>query len=252
MKRVFVAAAAAVAIVGCGPSADEKKAQEAIKAAQEAGEAARQAGQAARDAGDAARQAGQAAVNAAAQGTAPVAPGAPGAPQAPGDLQAFAKTLGALAGGGAAGSGEKVDPVRYQDLISHLPQVSGWEMQKPQGQRMTSPFPTASAEATYRSGGSRIEVEIVDTANNQMLLAPISMFLQAGYAQESSNGHEKALAVNGQPGWEKWNITAKRGEVNALVGQRFIVTVKGNNVEDTRVLQEFAGKIDFAGLAALK
>ena len=51
MKRVFVAAAAAVAIVGCGPSADEKRAQEAIKAAQEAGEAARQAGQAARDAG---------------------------------------------------------------------------------------------------------------------------------------------------------------------------------------------------------
>ncbi len=251
MKRAFVAAVAAVVAVGCGPSADEKKAQEAIKAAQEAGEAARQAGQAARDAGDAARQAGQAALNAAGQGTAPVAPGAPGAPQAPGDLQAFAKSLGALAGG-ATGTGEKVDPVQYQDLISHLPQVSGWEMQKPQGQRMTSPFPTASAEAIYRSGGSRIEVEIVDTANNQMLLAPISMFLQAGYSQESSNGHEKALAVNGQPGWEKWDITAQRGEVNALVGKRFIVAVKGNNVEDTRVLQEFAGKIDFAGLAALK
>jgi hypothetical protein len=251
MKRVFFAAVTAVAVVGCGPSADEKRAEEAIKAAQEAGEAARQAGQAARDAGDAARQAGNAAVQSA-QGTAPAAPAAPASPQAPGDLQAFAQGLQALAAGGAAGSGEKVDPVRFQDLISHLPQVSGWEMQKPQGQRMTSPFPTASAEATYRNGGSRVEVEIVDTANNQMLLAPVTVFLQAGYSQESTNGYEKALAVNGQPGWEKWNITAKRGEVNALVGKRFIVSVKGNNVEDTRVLQEFAGRIDFAGLAALK
>jgi hypothetical protein len=253
MKRVFLAAVAAVAVVGCGRSADEKKAEEGVKAAQEAGEAARQAGQAARESGDAARQAGQSAESA--QGTPPAAPGAPsapGAPRPPGDLQALSQGLQALAGGGAAGSGVKVEPVRFQDLISHLPQVSGWEMQKPQGQRMTSPFPTASAEATYRSGGSRVEVEIVDTANNQMLLAPISMFLNAGYSQESTNGYEKAMAVNGQPGWEKWNITAKRGEVNALVGKRFIVTVKGNNVDDTKVLQDFAGKIDFAGLASLK
>lgn len=254
MTRVLCAVAATVLMVGCGPSADEKKAQEAIKAAQEAGEAARQAGQAARDAGDAARQAGQAAVQAA-QGTAPVPPGASGAgvPPAPAsDLQAMARGLEALAAGGGAGSGAKVEPVRFQDLISMLPQVSGWEMQKPQGQRMTSPFPTASAEATYRSGGSRVEVEIVDTANHQLLIAPISMFLQVGYAQESTNGYEKALAVNGHPGWEKWNIMAKRGEVNALVGKRFIVTIKGNNVEDTKVLQQFAQQIDFNGLAALK
>ena len=250
MKRMVFAAMAAMAVVGCGPSADEKRAEEAIKAAQEAGEAAKQAGQAAQQAGEAARQAGAAAVQSA-QGGAPGAPGAPVPPQAPTDLQAMAKGLEALAGGGASG-GARVDPVRYQDLIAMLPKVEGWEMREPQGQRMTSPFPTASAEAVYRSGASRVEVEIVDTANNQMLLAPISMFLQVGYAQESTRGYEKAMQLNGHPGWEKWDISSKRGEVNALVGKRFIVTVKGNNVDDTKVLQQFAQRVDFNTLAALK
>jgi hypothetical protein len=250
MKRMVFAAMAAMAVVGCGPSADEKRAEEAIKAAQEAGEAAKQAGQAAQQAGEAARQAGAAAVQSA-QGGAPGAPGAPVPPQAPTDLHAMAKGLEALAGGGASG-GARVDPVRYQDLIAMLPKVEGWEMREPQGQRMTSPFPTASAEAVYRSGASRVEVEIVDTANNQMLLAPISMFLQVGYAQESTRGYEKAMQLNGHPGWEKWDISSKRGEVNALVGKRFIVTVKGNNVDDTKVLQQFAQRVDFNSLAALK
>lgn len=253
MKRMVFAAMAAMAVVGCGPSADEKRAEDAIKAAQEAGDAAKQAGQAAQQAGDAARQAGAAAVQSA-QGGAPGAPGAPAAPvapQAPTDLQAMARGLEALASGGAPG-GARVEPVRYQDLIAMLPKVEGWEMREPQGQRMTSPFPTASAEAVYRNGASRVEVEIVDTANNQMLLAPISMFLQVGYAQESTRGYEKAMPLNGHPGWEKWDISSKRGEVNALVGKRFIVTVKGNNVDDTKVLQQFAQRVDFNSLAALK
>lgn len=249
MKRVMVAFAAAVLTVGCGQSAEEKKVAEAVKAAEAAGEAARQAGQAAQQAGEAARQAGQAAANTAQQGAAATPTGVPQG--AGSDLQAMARGLEAIASGGAAG-GARVDPVRFQDLIGMLPQVSGWEMQTPQGQRMTSPFPTASAEATYRNGGARVEVEIVDTANNQMLLAPISMFLQVGYSQESSGGYEKALPINGQPGWEKWDISSKRGEVNALVGKRFIVSVKGNNVANTKVLQDFVQRIDFNGLAALK
>ena len=57
MKRVVCAAIAAVVVVGCGKSEDEKRTEAAVKAAQEAGEAARQAGQAAQQAGEAARQA---------------------------------------------------------------------------------------------------------------------------------------------------------------------------------------------------
>lgn len=226
MKRfAFGVLAAAVLAAGCGNSEDEKRAEEAAKAAQQTAQSAQETAQSA-------EQAAQSAAK---------------------GLEAMAKGLGQLAGGGAAtADGKAAEPVRFQDLIALLPQIDGWEQQKPTGERMTSPFPTANAKASYTQGDSRVEVELIDSAFNQLLLAPIAMFLQVGYSTESTSGYEKSASVNGQPGWEKWNSDSKRGEVNALVAKRFLVSVEGNNIEDAKLLQEVAGKIDFNRLASLK
>lgn len=217
MKRCVVAAlVAAVLTAACGKSEEQKRAEEAAKAAEQAAKSTEQAAQGA------------------AKG-----------------LEAMAKSLEAMASGGSK-DGKAVDPVKFQDLIALLPQIDGWEQQKPTGERMTSPFATANAKADYTKGDSRIQVEIIDSAFNQLLLTPIAMFLQVGYSQESTSGYEKSATVNGQPGWEKWNSDAKSGEVNALVGRRFLVSIDGNGIDDTKSLQEAANKIDFSRLAALK
>jgi len=220
MKR-FACGVLAVAVMaaGCGPSEEEKRAAEAAKAAEQTAQSAEKAAESA------------------AKG-----------------LEAMAKGLEQLASGGAATGpdGKAAEPVRFQDLIALLPQIDGWEQQKPTGERMTSPFPTANAKATYTKGDSRIEVEVVDSAFSQLLLAPIAMFLQSGYSTESTSGYEKSVPVNGQPGWEKWNSDSKSGEVNALVGKRFLVSVEGDQLEDPKILQEVAGKIDFNRLSSLK
>lgn len=217
MKRFFIAMVTATAFVGaCGKSEDEKRAEEAAKAAEQTAQSAEQAAQSA------------------AKG-----------------LEAMAKGLEQMASGGAP-SGEKVEPVKFQELIALLPQVDGWERDEPEGERMTSPFPTATAHADYRNGDARIEVQIVDSAFNQMLLTPIAMFLQSGYSQESTNGYEKSAVVNGQPGWEKWDSRNKSGEVHALVNKRFLVNIEGDNINDTKVLQEIAARMDFNRLSALK
>ena len=168
-------------------------------------------------------------------------------------LEAMAKGIEQMAAGKPATvDGKPVDPVKFQDLIALLPQLEGWEMQKPTGERMTSPFPTAHAKASYTKDDASIQVEIVDSAFNQLLLTPIAMFLQAGYSQESTSGYEKSTTVNGHPGWEKWNSETKDGEVNALVNKRFLVNIEGNNINDAKVLQEVASKLDFNTLASLK
>lgn len=168
-------------------------------------------------------------------------------------LEAMAKGLEQMAAGKpATADGKPAEPVKFQDLIALLPQIEGWEMQKPTGERMTSPFATANAKATYTKGDERIEVEIIDSAFNQLLLTPIAMFLQAGYSQESTSGYEKSSTVNGQPGWEKWNSDAKDGEVNALVNKRFLVNIEGSNIKDPQVLKDVAQKMDFGRLASLQ
>jgi hypothetical protein len=217
MKRIVAVVCAAAALtVACGKSEAEKQAEEAARQAEQAAKSTEQA------------------AKGAAQG-----------------LEAMAKSLEAMASGKGP-DGQKVEPVKFQDLIALLPQLDGWEQQKPTGERMTSPFPTAKAEADYTKGDARINVEIVDSAFNQLLLTPIAMFLQVGYSQESTSGYEKSATVNGQPGWEKWNSDSKNGELNALVGKRFLVSIDGYGVDGTRPLQDAANRMDFNRLAALK
>ncbi|HMF59746.1 MAG TPA: hypothetical protein VK595_05220 [Vicinamibacterales bacterium] len=175
-----------------------------------------------------------------------------GAAEAAKGLEQMAKGLQAMAGGAAAGNAQSVDPVSFRDMQALFPDFDGWEKGKPTGERMSSPFKFSQAEVRYTKGDSRLELKMVDSGFNQLLLTPYAMFLTAGYEKETSDGYEKSTKVNGQPGWEKWDSSGKDGELNALVGKRFLVQIEGRGIEDTKLLHELAGKIDMAKLSTLK
>lgn len=148
-------------------------------------------------------------------------------------------------------NGENYEPVDFTKLQTVLPTVSGWEREEPKGESMTSPVKFSQAETAYTKDEARIEVKVVDTAMSQLLTMPYQMFLAAGYSQKSSTGYEKATSVAGHPGWEKWDSSAKRAEVGAIVGKRFLVTVSGDNT-DVKTVNEVFGKLDLAKLTSLK
>jgi hypothetical protein len=173
-----------------------------------------------------------------------------GAAEAAKGLEQLAKGLGAMAGGG--GDQKPVDPVSFRDMMALFPDIEGWEKEKPTGERMTSPFPFSTAQVGYTKGDSRVEVKMTDSGFNQLLLTPYAMFLQAGYEKETSDGYEKSTQVAGQPGWEKWSTESKDGELNALVGKRFLLQIEGSQIDDIKLLHDVAGKIDMGKLAALK
>lgn len=173
------------------------------------------------------------------------------AEQAAKGLEQMARGLEAAVGGGG-GSTKAVDPVSFRDLIALMPELDGWEKQKPTGERMTSPVSFSQAEARYTKGDASLEVKIIDSGFNQLLLTPYAMFLTAGYERETSEGYEKSTQVNGQPGWEKWNTESKDGELNALVGKRFLVTIDGNGIDNVSQLHDVAKKMDMGKLASLK
>lgn len=225
MRRVLsVIVMAAMFASACGKSEEQKQAEQAAeelkKAAENVAKAAEQAGTAA-----------------AAQGTNDMAKA----------MQGFAN---ALSGTGA--DGKPVEPVAFQTLQTHLPKVSGWEMDEPEGERMTMPFPFSQVETSYRKGDARIDTKIVDTGFAQMLIAPWSMMLASGYSRESSSGYEKATTIAGNPAIEKWDRSSKNGELDVLVGKRFMVTIEGHDIDDIKQLQDFASNINFTAIAAAK
>jgi hypothetical protein len=174
-----------------------------------------------------------------------------GATQAAKGLEEMAKGLEAMAGA-ASGGTKPVDPVSFRDLQTFFPDLDGWEKTKPTGERMTVPFSFSQAEVRYTKGDARLEMKIVDSGFNQLLLTPYAMLMQTGYEKETQDGYEKSTTVNGQPGWEKWESESKDGEVNAFVGKRFLLTIEGSNLDDVKVLHEIAGKVDMGKLSALK
>ena len=218
MRRASALVIAGMLASGCGGGADpeEQQAQEARQAAADAQPSAEQAAQ-----------------------------------QAAKGLEDMAKGLESLAAGGS-GDAPKVDPVSFRELIALLPDVDGWERGKPSGERMTSPVSFSQAEGRYTRDEASIDVKIVDSGFNQLLLTPYAMFLATGYERETSEGHERSTKVNGQPGWEKWDDGSKSGEVNALVGKRYLVTIEGQQIDGVKVLHDVAARIDMGRLASLK
>jgi hypothetical protein len=223
----------AILSAACGPSPEEKAATALAEAATAAAKA-----------GEEMAQAGAAAANAAQQD-------APGDQAATG-MDDFAKAMqGMAAAMGGANGGKAADPVSFRDLQTAFPTVSGWTMDKPKGERMSAPVAFSQTEARYQNGDQRIEVKIVDSAFNQILVAPWAMFLTAGYERETEDGYEKSTIVAGHPGFEKWNATRKDGELNIVVAKRFLVSVEGNQLNDVKDLHDFAAQVDFSKLAAL-
>ena len=217
-----------------GPSPQEKTAAALTEAATAAAKA-----------GAEIAKAGEAAANAAQQA-------APAGDQAAKGMEDFAKAMqGMAAAMGGANGGKPADPVSFRDLQTAFPDVSGWTMNKPKGERMTAPVAFSQTEVRYQNGDQEIEVKIVDSAFNQLLVAPWAMFLTAGYEKETDDGYEKSTTVSGNPGFEKWSDKRKEGEVNLVVAKRFLVSVEGNRLTDVKQLHDFAAKVDFGKLAAL-
>ncbi len=213
----------AVLTAACGKSEEQKQAE---KAAEELKKAAEQMAQAAEK-----------------QGTAAAAQGAT-------DMAKAMQTMASALNTGA--DGKAVEPVAFQTLQAQLPKVSGWEMSEPKGERMTMPVPFSQVETRYTKGDTSIEAKIVDTGFAQLLMAPWQMMLASGYSRETSSGYEKATTVSGNPAIEKWNKTSKDGEIDVLVGKRFMLSLQGNELSDIKQLQDFASNFNLSAIAAAK
>jgi len=224
--RRLITILAIIALCGtaCGKSEEQKKAEEAAENIKKAAEALTQAAEK--------------------QGTAAAVEGA-------NDMAKAMQSMAAAMGGKTA-DGKAVEPVAFQTLQTALPEVAGWEMQKPKGERMTMPMAFSQSETTYRNGEQRVKLSIIDTALAALVLGPYRMMAAAGYSRESSDGYEKATTFNGHAAVEKWQPERKDGEFTVIVGDRFVVHLQGTNVSDIKTLHDFAGKVDLGKVAAMK
>jgi hypothetical protein len=165
-------------------------------------------------------------------------------------FEAMGKAMAAAATGNA--NTTPVDPVDFKELQTILPEIPGWEKSRPEAERMTSPVSFSYASTRYKKDDVEITEKVTDSGFNQMLIAPLSMMLAAGYAKESTDGFEKSTTVAGYPAFEKWDKGDQNGELTVFVNQRFVVELEGTGLADNKELQAFLARTDLKKLAALK
>jgi opacity protein-like surface antigen len=156
---------------------------------------------------------------------------------------------------GALGDQMKGGPVvDFRELKALLPEsLPGLKRAEAAGEkRSVMGMTVATAEASYRSdAGAGIEIRIVDFGG-----AGVYKMAQAAWAsmevdRESDSGYEKTFDHKGSKGLEKYDRTARKGEIQLLVAGRYHVEIAGRNV-DIKDIQAVLEKIDLAKLAALK
>ena len=238
MRNTFAIAILILTAAACGKSAEQKAAEQA---AQQAAQASQQAAQAT-----------QQAAQQIAQGAQQMAQGPQQAAQ--GGAQSIAAGLQAMAQGlqQTGADGKPVPPVDFEKLIALLPDASGWTKSKPTGGTRSMGFSVSNAEANYQKGDQRIQLEITDAAFNSLVMAPFRFMMAAGYNERTTEGFKRAMTLNGAPGYEEWTNDSKRGEVTVVVGNRFVVSGKGNGVDNIDAVRNFVSQVDLAKLAATK
>ena len=123
-------------------------------------------------------------------------------------------------------------PTSFKDLLQYLPDPPpGWTADKARGETNSfGNYYISQVSQTFRQGNKSIKISIFDSAFNSALYTPF--LLATGFSRESTEGYSKGIEIDNIPGREEYNYLSKRGSLNLLVDNRFLVQINGRNIED--------------------
>jgi len=155
--------------------------------------------------------------------------------------------LGALLGGGT-----RVDPVSIDQLIPLVPDTFAGLSKKSSNAERTgmAGIMVATAEASYGDADKTATLEITDTGGASGLMGLASWARVQG-ERENDQLSERTEQVGGRLVHQKVSKTGGTNEYATVLGDRFIVTAKGDGV-DIDTLRGAVSDLDLQKLEAMK
>ncbi|GHB57175.1 hypothetical protein [Persicitalea jodogahamensis] len=147
-----------------------------------------------------------------------------------------------------------VDPVDFRELKEMLPSsAGGLSRTEATGEKNGAMgFSLSQAEGKYEEGDSSMEINIVDTGGvGGMAMMGMAAWAMAEVDKETATGYEKTTTVDGNKAYEKYDNERQNGELNVIVGNRFIVSVKGRKVSMDQI-KDTLDDIDIDKLADME
>ncbi|MCU7932579.1 MAG: YIP1 family protein [Candidatus Thiodiazotropha sp. (ex Codakia rugifera)] len=161
--------------------------------------------------------------------------------------EAMQEMVGTLLGGNGA-----VEAVAHDKLGEFLPEnllgMQRSDLSTESNQAIG--VQVALAKAKYSNGRQQLRVEIMDMGGAKGMLA-LAGFAAIGSERKTERGYEKTYSDAGRMVNEEWDEVDGHGEYNIIIGQRFIIKVKGN-ADSITTLRALANALDTDGLDKLK
>ena len=159
--------------------------------------------------------------------------------------------------GRALGGGEAVEAVDFRTLVALLPErLSGFERVDASGEKSSMMgMGTSRAEARYEAEDRSRHVNV--TISDMGSVRGVGMlgvnWLMMEVDRESDRGYERTVTYKGYPAHESFETGSdwSRGELSVFAADRFIVTVRGQNVDEA-TLRDVLTRVDLSRLEALK
>jgi hypothetical protein len=150
-------------------------------------------------------------------------------------------------------SAPQTPAVDYELLKALIPEVAGWERSEVRGEQTSMMNMSYSiARTTYSQGDASVDLEIMDTAMIQALVMPFTMVASGTFNQRSDDGFQRGTTIAGNPGWEQWQNQGESGEINILVGKRFLVKGQGSGLPSLDPVRQIVESVDLSRLATVK
>ena len=142
--------------------------------------------------------------------------------------------------------------VGYRQLQVFFPTIADWTRGEADGNDVTVGMSISTAQVTYTKGDSSVNLEITDTAMNQLVVGQVAAMIHAVNIEQPANGYRKASTVGGFPAIEEWDAGTRTAELTVIVAGRFIVKANASEVSDIKPARAVIDAVDLKKLAALK
>lgn len=116
----------------------------------------------------------------------------------------------------------------------------------------------STAKAQYKKSKDQddekepsINLELIDYGGVEMAKGLAMAWTMAEIDKDSDSGYEKTVKVKGNPGMETWEKEAKRGRVQVLIANRFILTLETTNLPSDKLIK-ITESLPLDKIAALK
>ena len=125
--------------------------------------------------------------------------------------------------------------------------LKGWKAEEARSNAGGTIFGAGiNASRKYNKGSSSVSIKVV--ADSPMLQGIMIMFSNPMFAQSDGG---KLKKIGGQKAIVKYDAANKNGEILVAIANRFLITIRGNNVSE-ETLMDYTKAVDFKKIAELQ